>query len=412
MDVSGNTGGRKGTDALCAWLTDSKGVRCALQKLYLMNCDLDITALCGALTFAELGSLRPEAGGHYAYLRDAYHPLAGFMYGWGLLLIIESGAIAAVAITFAQYALRLVGNEGAATVPLAIAAIVVVTVVNYFGVKPGSRLLNVFVVLKVAALAALIVAGLFILGFANGAWDVAMNVQGAAVERHLGRSIMSRFHAGYSLGTVAGALIGAAMVALGVPVTAHLLAVAALQGCQTSLNYEDTEPISGANPELNGTDSSAPVLEMPEPATEEVLEDEAPALIWSDLTRMAREAQQRGEYDEAEERLDQAAILVSALPATDARRRAVFGARARYAEQLAYRDELGRADALADLLFGEAELEPALGDTALVSLARSVAARRATAEAALESQDPKAAKSESPPSEFSEYRILRKSAGG
>ncbi len=119
-----------------------------------------VVALCGAFTFAELGSLRPEAGGHYAYLRDAYHPLAGFMYGWGLLLIIESGAIAAVAITFAQYALRLVGNEGAATIPLAIAAIIVVTVVNYFGVKPGSRLLNVSVVLKVAALAVLIVAGL------------------------------------------------------------------------------------------------------------------------------------------------------------------------------------------------------------------------------------------------------------
>ena len=73
-----------------------------------------------------------------------------------------------------------------------------------------------------------VVAGLFLLGFGNGAWDVAMNVQGAAVERHLGRSIMSRFHAGYSLGTVAGAFVGAAMVALGVPVTAHLLAVAVL----------------------------------------------------------------------------------------------------------------------------------------------------------------------------------------
>jgi APA family basic amino acid/polyamine antiporter len=121
-----------------------------------------VVALCGALTFAELGSLRPEAGGHYAYLRDAYHPLAGFLYGWGLLLIIESGAIAAVAITFAQYALRLVGNEGAATIPLAVAAIIIVTVVNYFGVKPGSRLLNVFVVLKVAALAVLIVAGLLL----------------------------------------------------------------------------------------------------------------------------------------------------------------------------------------------------------------------------------------------------------
>ena len=73
-----------------------------------------------------------------------------------------------------------------------------------------------------------VVAGLFLVGLGNGAWDVAMNVQGARVEQHLGRSIMSRFHAGFSLGTVAGALIGAAMVALRVPVTAHLVAVAAI----------------------------------------------------------------------------------------------------------------------------------------------------------------------------------------
>ncbi len=73
----------------------------------------------------------------------------------------------------------------------------------------------------------LVVIGLFLFGFANGTWDVAMNVQGALVERHLGRSIMARFHAGWSLGTVAGALLGALMVALGVPVTAHLLVVAA-----------------------------------------------------------------------------------------------------------------------------------------------------------------------------------------
>ena len=73
-----------------------------------------------------------------------------------------------------------------------------------------------------------VVVGLLVFGFANGAWDVAMNVQGTVVERHLGRSIMSRFHAGFSLGTVAGALLGAVMVALGVPVAAHLAAVAIL----------------------------------------------------------------------------------------------------------------------------------------------------------------------------------------
>jgi fucose permease len=71
-----------------------------------------------------------------------------------------------------------------------------------------------------------VVVGLFLLGFANGAWDVAMNVQGTVVERHLARSIMSRFHAGFSLGTVAGALLGAALVALDVPVATHLTVVA------------------------------------------------------------------------------------------------------------------------------------------------------------------------------------------
>ena len=117
-----------------------------------------LIALAGAFAYAELGSLIPRAGGQYVYLRRAFHPLAGFLYGWALLLVIESGAIAAVAITFAQYALRAVGSTAQGT-PLAIAAIVVVSAINYVGIRPGSRVLNVFVVLKVAALAALILAG-------------------------------------------------------------------------------------------------------------------------------------------------------------------------------------------------------------------------------------------------------------
>jgi APA family basic amino acid/polyamine antiporter len=113
-------------------------------------------ALIGAFAYAELGRRMPRAGGQYVYLGAAWHPLAGFLYGWALLLLIETGAMAAVAITFAEYALRLAGSGGAPARPLAVAAIVVLSVVNYLGVKPGSRVLNVFVVLKVAALAALI----------------------------------------------------------------------------------------------------------------------------------------------------------------------------------------------------------------------------------------------------------------
>src|SRR3954467_11090276 len=71
-----------------------------------------------------------------------------------------------------------------------------------------------------------LVVGLFVYGFASATWDVAMNVQGAAVERLSGRAIMPVFNARSGIGTVAGAVIGAVMVALHVPVTAHLLVVA------------------------------------------------------------------------------------------------------------------------------------------------------------------------------------------
>jgi APA family basic amino acid/polyamine antiporter len=129
-------------------------------------------ALAGAFAYAELGAIFPKAGGQYVYLRDAWHPLAGFLYGWALLLMIETGAIAAVAITFATYALRLAGRPDVPAVPLAIASVVVLSVVNYLGVKPGSRLLNVFVVLKVAALGVLIAAGAFAPAF-EGWWSAS-----------------------------------------------------------------------------------------------------------------------------------------------------------------------------------------------------------------------------------------------
>jgi MFS family permease len=73
-----------------------------------------------------------------------------------------------------------------------------------------------------------VVVGLVVLGVATAAWDVAMNLQGTVIERHRGRSLMSKFHAGFSVGTVIGALIGTVMVALRVPVVVHLAAVAVL----------------------------------------------------------------------------------------------------------------------------------------------------------------------------------------
>lgn len=113
-------------------------------------------ALAGAFAYGELGQRLPKAGGQYVYLSQAWHPLVGFLYGWALLFMIETGAMAAVAITFAQYASRMAGGDGADPQLIAVAAIIVLSAINYIGVKPGSQVLNVFVILKVAALAALI----------------------------------------------------------------------------------------------------------------------------------------------------------------------------------------------------------------------------------------------------------------
>ena len=128
--------------------------------------------------------------------------------------------------------------------------------------------------LTIAALGSLagvvpVVIGLFLLGFANGAWDVAMNVQGTVVERHLGRSIMSRFHAGFSLGTVAGALVGAAMVALHVPVAAHLTGVAIVVVLGVSWHarrfipdHDESEPVAA-----DGTPKTSALAAWREPRT-------------------------------------------------------------------------------------------------------------------------------------------------
>jgi APA family basic amino acid/polyamine antiporter len=119
-----------------------------------------VIALLGAFIFAELGRRRPEVGGGYAYLRDAFGPLPAFLYGWALLLAIATGAIAAVAVTFASYVAPLVGAGTVLTPALAIGAVVVLTIVNVLGVEPGAATQNVFTLLKLAALGALLVAAL------------------------------------------------------------------------------------------------------------------------------------------------------------------------------------------------------------------------------------------------------------
>jgi APA family basic amino acid/polyamine antiporter len=121
-----------------------------------------VVALIGAFCFGELGQRRPRAGGGYVYLRDTWGALPAFLYGWTLVLVIATGAIAAVAVTFANYALALAGLSDRLTVPVAVGTIVLLAGINYAGVKPAAITQNIFTVLKLAALATLIGAGIFL----------------------------------------------------------------------------------------------------------------------------------------------------------------------------------------------------------------------------------------------------------
>jgi APA family basic amino acid/polyamine antiporter len=119
-----------------------------------------LVALLGAFIFAELGARRPAAGGGYVYLREAFGPLPAFLYAWALLLAIATGAAAAVAVTFASYAAPLLGLTPGAEPWLAAGAIALLSVINVVGVRPGTLTQNVFTVLKLAAIAALVVSAL------------------------------------------------------------------------------------------------------------------------------------------------------------------------------------------------------------------------------------------------------------
>lgn len=119
-----------------------------------------LIALAGAFCFAELGARMPRAGGGYVYLRDAFGRLPAFLYGWTLLLVINSGALAAVAMIAASYTGALIPGLAPWALPLAIVFLWAFTLVNILGIVPGAMAQNLFTLLKLAALVLLIAAGL------------------------------------------------------------------------------------------------------------------------------------------------------------------------------------------------------------------------------------------------------------
>ncbi|MGH9901820.1 MAG: APC family permease [Pyrinomonadaceae bacterium] len=133
-----------------------------------------VIALAGAFIYAELVNRCPDVGGQYAYLREAYHPSVAFVYGWALLLVTQTGGMAAVAITFARYFLEVT----LAPLPdwaVAVLALGTLTAINCLGVRAGSGVQNVLTVLKILALAALVVGGLFFVAAPGGTLGPALD---------------------------------------------------------------------------------------------------------------------------------------------------------------------------------------------------------------------------------------------
>lgn len=148
-----------------------------------------LIALAGAFVYAELTASRAAVGGQYAYLKEAYHPALAFTYGWGLLLVVQTGGMAAVSVTFADYSLRLLELSGADTFVsilkglgaatglgpgkvMATAALLALTVVNCLGVRAGTTLQSCLTVLKMVAIGGLVAGGLFLAKGAAGGAEV------------------------------------------------------------------------------------------------------------------------------------------------------------------------------------------------------------------------------------------------
>ena len=122
-----------------------------------------VIGLGGAFIWAELAAVLPEVGGQYAFLREAYHPLVAFLYGWVLLLVVQTGGMAVVATIFARYLLEVTGMHAREWV-VATTALGVLTFVNCLGVRLGGRIQSTFMVLKIMAIAGMVFAGLVFAG--------------------------------------------------------------------------------------------------------------------------------------------------------------------------------------------------------------------------------------------------------
>lgn len=126
-----------------------------------------VIALAGAFVYAELAARHPARGGHYAYMRDAFHPAVAFMFGWAILLVVQTGGIAAVAVTFARYFLAVVPLPFSETT-VAVLALALLTGINCANLRAGNMAQSLFMVLQIAAIVSIIGCGVAIMAHGDG----------------------------------------------------------------------------------------------------------------------------------------------------------------------------------------------------------------------------------------------------
>lgn len=120
-----------------------------------------LIALTGALTFAELGGLFTKAGGVYVFLKEAYGQFTGFLYGWVILLVVNTGSLAALAITFSEYMTFFVPLGQAGKIFLSIMVVAILTLINAVGVNVSQTVASLFTTLKLVAIAVIVLVGWF-----------------------------------------------------------------------------------------------------------------------------------------------------------------------------------------------------------------------------------------------------------
>jgi len=186
-----------------------------LIAVWLLTGFMTLTA---ALSYGELSSMFPKAGGQYVYLKEAYNPLVGFLYGWSFFAVIQTGTIAAVGVAFSKFTAYLIPQVSEDLVAftigsvkispaqiLSIAIIVILTYINTRGVKSGKLIQTTFTLTKLLSLFGLIIFGFF--AFKGDVWRA--NWSDAFNLRHLAKDgTVSSYTTMAALGAIAAAMVG------------------------------------------------------------------------------------------------------------------------------------------------------------------------------------------------------------